>query len=82
MTTFDYAAPGELFCALSVSRRTRVTYKRFESAAQAIRFAVEEMPANRLLATILEVDEVRLRGPEIRQLYLHPDYPLARNAAA
>jgi hypothetical protein len=81
MTPFDYGAPGELFSARSISMRSRVTYKRFDSAAKAIRFAVEEMPAESLRSTTLEVDEVRLRGEEIRELYQHPDYPLVRKPA-
>ena len=81
MTPFDYAAPGELFSARSISMRSRVTYKRFDSAAKAIRFAVEEMPADTLRSTTLEVDEVRMRGEEIRELYQHPDYPLRRKPA-
>jgi hypothetical protein len=62
--------------------RSRVTYKRFDSAAKAIRFAVEEMPADSLRSTTLEVAEVRLRGDEIRELYQHPDYPFRRKKAA
>jgi hypothetical protein len=82
MARFDYAAPGELFSARSISMRSRVTYKRFDSAAKAIRFAVEEMPADSLRSTTLEVAEVRLRGDEIRELYQHPDYPFRRKKAA
>jgi hypothetical protein len=80
--SFDFTAPGELFCARSVSRRSRVTYKRFDSAAKAIRFAVEELSADVLRATTLEVSETRMRGDEIAALYRHPDYPLRRKAAA
>ena len=80
--SFDFAAPGELFCARSVSRRSRVTYKRFDSAAKAIKFAVEELSADALRATTLEVSEARLRGDEITALYRHPEYPLRRKAAA
>jgi hypothetical protein len=82
MTRFDYSAPGELFSARSVSMRSRVTYKRFDSAAKAIRFAVEVLSADVLRATTLEVSEVRVRGDDIRLLYQHPDYPLRRKAAA
>lgn len=82
MSRFDYSAPGELFCSRSISMRSRVTYKRFESAAKAIKFAIEELPGDILRSATLEVSEVRLRGDEIRQLYQHPDYPLARKAAA
>jgi hypothetical protein len=71
-----------LFCARSISMRSRVTYKRFDSAAKAIKFAVEELSADGLRAATLEVAEVRLRGDDITRLYQHPDYPLARKVAA
>jgi hypothetical protein len=82
MVHFDYAAPCELFSTRSISMRSRVTYKRFDSAAKAIRFAVEELSADSLRATTLEVSEVRLRGDQITELYRHPDYPLRRKPSA
>ncbi len=82
MDRFDFAAPGELFCARSISQRSRITYKRFDSAAKAIKFAVEELTADALRSTTIEVSEVRLRGDEIVKLYQDPGYPLARKAVA
>jgi len=77
---FDYSAPAELFPSRSVKGRGRVTYRRFESAAEAVRFAVEEMSAGALLGAYLEVDEVRFGAHEIRCLYDHAAYPLTRPA--
>ena len=82
MSHFDYAAPAELFSTRSISRKSRVTYRRFASAAEALRFAVEELARENLRATTLEVSEDRLSADEIVRLYSHPDYPLPRKVAA
>lgn len=79
MTTFDYTALAELYPARSWKRNAgRVTYKRFEAAAEAVRFAIEELPPEFLLGTYLEVEEERFDGRQIRQLYESKDYPLPR----
>jgi hypothetical protein len=82
MARFDFAAPADLFCTRSMSRKSRVTYRRFESAAEAIRFAVEQLDKELLRSTTLEVDEDRLTGDAISRLYQRPDYPLTRKVAA
>jgi hypothetical protein len=70
MSTFDYTAEAELFPARSwkVSAR-RVTYKRFAKAAEAVRYAIEELPPHHLLGTYLEVEEARFDSRGIRRLY-------------
>ncbi len=82
MDRFDFAAPCELFCARSVSLRSRVTYKRFGALSEAVRFAVEDLPADIRRSTTIEVSEVRLRGDEILALYESAGYPLKRKAKA
>lgn len=82
MTTFDYTALAELYPARSWKRSAgRVTYKRFEVAAEAVRFAIEELPSEFLLGTYLEVEEERFDGRQIRSLYEGKDYPLPRGLA-
>jgi hypothetical protein len=79
MDTFDFLAEAELFPTRSrSSRRQPMRYKRFERAADAIRYAIEEMPAEFLTGAFLEVKEERFDGAEIRRLYERPDYPLER----
>ena len=77
--TFDYAAQAELYPTRSYKRRAgSVKYKRFEVAAEAIRFAMEELPPEFLPGTYLEVEEQRFNGQQIRLLYESRDYPLPR----
>lgn len=75
---FDYGVPAELFPSRSKKSRGQVTYKRFDTAAQAIRFAIEEMPLPALLGACLQVDEARFGRREIQYLYENVAYPLKR----
>ena len=73
---FDYGIAAELFPTRS--RKSRGKYRRFARAADAIRFAVEELPSELLLGAYLEVDEKRFGKDGIRRLYESACYPLAR----
>jgi hypothetical protein len=76
---FDYQAPAEVFMTKGyAARRSPVTYRRFGSAAEALRFAVEELPPPILVGAVLEVLEDRFDHRAIRQLYDQPRYPLPR----
>jgi len=83
MADFDYDAPGELFPGKqNVRMAGSVAYMRFATAADAIRYAVEVLPAKSFLGTVLEVDEKRFDSGAIRCLYDSVEYPLARQPAA
>jgi hypothetical protein len=76
---FDYSTEAELFSrGPQNSRRHPVGYRRFARAADAIRFAIEDLPPHLLSRTCLEVGETRYEAQQIRRLYESLDYPLAR----
>jgi hypothetical protein len=79
MATVNYSGEAELFPSRRRSWNSGlVGYKRFKSAAEAIRFAIEELPPEFLLGAYLEVDEDRFDSSAIRQLYESEAYPLKR----
>jgi hypothetical protein len=74
----SFHPPAELFRSRSRNGNRPPGYRRFETAAEAIRFAVEEMSSDNLNRAILECNEERFDGTGILELYHHADYPLAR----
>ena len=89
---FDYSTAAELFPTRSEAelfpsksrrlRREPIGYGRFARAADAIRFAIEELPSELLPNACLEVDEVIFDRDEIRRLYDSDGYPLTRRVSA
>src|SRR5262249_38772161 len=75
---FNYRAPAELYASSSKTGKRPMRYTRFKSAAEAIKYAVEELPPELLIGSTLEVNEERFDGFGIRALYESARYPLRR----
>jgi hypothetical protein len=78
LCTFDYGASAELFMNRSRAAKRRPKYKRFDTAAEAVRFVVEELPMAILPGAYLLVAETRFGVEDIRYLYQSAGYPLPR----
>ena len=77
--TFDYRVPAELFMAKRKGgARSRFISRRFATAAEAIRFAVEDFPAIRALGAWLQVGKERFDSQDIHRLYESQHFPLRR----
>jgi hypothetical protein len=77
--TFDYQMPAEIFMAKRKGRPQRLGYRRFATAAEAIRFAVEDFPSIHTLGAFMQVGDERFDSDEIHRLYESSDYPLRRS---
>lgn len=80
MDKFDFSAPAELFPSRNRRVASKVKYRRFDKAAEAIRFAVEELPEPQLLGAYIEVENGRYGHKDIRALYESDGYPLKKRA--
>src|SRR5260370_29207179 len=78
MSKFNYRAPAELLPSRNRKSRQPVKYRRFETAAHAIQFAMEELPPLALLGALIEIDEARLGHADTRELYETPEDPLKK----
>jgi hypothetical protein len=52
MADFDYNAPAEIFGTRQKRHRQPTLYRRFPSGAEAVRFAVEHVPASLLIGLV------------------------------
>ncbi|WP_337271512.1 hypothetical protein [Oryzifoliimicrobium ureilyticus] len=78
MTRFDYTGGAGLYTGKSKAGTSGPRYRRFETAAEALRFAIEDMPQSQQRGSMLEIDEARFDQKQIRALYDAPGYPLSR----
>ena len=77
--SFDYKAPAELFVAKPM-KGSRTKYQRFATAAEAIRYAVEDLRTPRAFGAWLQVGDERFNSVEIQRLYEDGEYPLRKSA--
>lgn len=77
---FQYSSSAELYVPRNARRYGPMQFKRFDAAAEAIRFAMEELPRPALAGIALEVDERRYTGRDVEKLYDDERYPLPRRA--
>ena len=77
MPPFDYNAPAELFLAKR-TKNSREKYRRFATAAEAIRYAVETLRTPKAFGAWLEVGDERFNSSEIQRFYEADDYPLRK----
>jgi hypothetical protein len=66
--SFDYNAPAELFLAKR-TKSSRENYRRFSTAAEAIRCAIEDLRTPKAFGAWLRVGDERFNSIEIQRLY-------------
>jgi len=76
--SFDYNAPAELFLSKR-AKDSRIKYRRFATAAEALRYAVEELRTPQAFGAWLDVGDERFNSIEIQRLYDADDYPLRKS---
>jgi hypothetical protein len=77
MPPFDYNAPAELLLS-KPPKGNRKKYRRFATAAEALRYAVEDLGIPKAFGAWLEVGDERFNSSEIQRLYDADDYPLRK----
>lgn len=75
----DYSAPADFYPA-PASRRGALRYQRFDTLAEALRYAQEAVSADQRTGMLIEADEIRYGRDEIAALYAATAYPLERPA--
>ena len=77
--TFHYNASAELIMPKRKGgARQPLGYRRFATAKENIRFAVEDFPAMCTLGAWMRVGDERFNNDDIHRLYESSDYPRRR----
>lgn len=75
---FDYNQVAELHLGHSGPRDGSPASISFPSAAEAVQFAIEDLPRELLCEATLKLQDERLREEAILALYMAFSYPLKR----
>lgn len=78
MENFNFSAPAELFPSRNRKVASKIKYRRFDKAAEAVRFAVEDLPEPLLLGATIQIGDERFGHQQIRALYASEQFPLKR----
>lgn len=75
---FDYTVPAQLYYPVRAGKWAPLSFDRFETSAEAIKYAVEQLTPVMLHGAVLEIEEDRFGSGDIRQLYEAQSFPLDR----
>jgi hypothetical protein len=78
MTTTDYNAPAELYLGADWKNAHQQGSRAFRTAAQAIRFALEEAAPVSLRGALLTVGGRAFSSNDMKEFYRSREYPLPR----
>jgi hypothetical protein len=78
----DYFLEAALYYGKTANRGRTLSFRRFAQAAEAIRFAVEELSPSILNGCKLEIGDEEYFGRAIRPLYDDQAFPLFRRRLA
>ena len=67
MSSFDYNAPAELFLS-KPAKGSHTKYRRFATAAETLRYAVEDLRIPKAFGAWLQVGDERFNSTEIQRL--------------
>ncbi len=77
----QFSVPADVYVHRSKRRTGPVQFRKFGSLAEAVQYAIEEVPLIGLTGVSIESGDERYEGKAIRALYESATYPLRRPEA-
>jgi hypothetical protein len=78
LQNFNYNKAAGVYSGKTFRSASAPRYKRFDTAAEAVQFAVEELSGAIQRGCVLEMDELRYNHTQIVELYEAAAFPLPR----